>query len=67
MTAFHAVPSGRAYAIRKTGGKRAVKAGMSRTEAWREARRLARCAGTKAYLFGADGRIATRIDYGAHS
>lgn len=62
---FHAVPRGHAYSLRRTGARRAIKAGLSRIDAWAEARRLARGSGLVAYLYGRQGRIVARADYSA--
>lgn len=60
-----AFPAGGDWAVRRSGSGRALATGLTRGDAWREARRLARGAGCRAYLFDKNGRIITRNDYGA--
>lgn len=62
---FAAIPRAGAWAILRSGSSRCRVIGLSRAAAWREARRLARGEGGRAYLFGPDGRIIARNDYGA--
>lgn len=61
---FHAMPSGKAWGVRRSGAVRARKVGLTKSAAWREARRLARAAETIAYLHDRTGRIVTRNVYG---
>jgi hypothetical protein len=61
---FHAVPRGYAYSVRKTGAKRAKVVGLTQRVAWREAKRLAEANNGSAYLFGTDGRMMERVEYG---
>lgn len=61
---YHAAPHTKGgWAVRKTGAQRASAIGLTRANAWKEARRLARGVGAKAYLHGRDGRIVARNNY----
>ena len=51
------------WAVRRHGGKRALAIGLSRIDAWKEARRRARGAGLVAWLHRPDGTIMARNTY----
>jgi hypothetical protein len=52
------------WAVKKEGATRASSVHDNQSEAWGEARRLARGAGGEAYLKGHDGKIRARNTYG---
>jgi hypothetical protein len=53
------------WAVKKEGASRASSIHSTQSEAWSEARRLARGAGGEAYLKGEDGQIRARNTYGS--
>lgn len=61
MTSFRAAPRGKAYAVIRSGAKRAHRTGLTKAEAWGEAKRLAEACGATAYLFDEGGRICERV------
>lgn len=61
MRNFQVIKSGKAWALRRTGAKRALRVGMTREDAWAKAQMLARAAGVQAYLHDTDGRVQTRV------
>lgn len=64
MSSFVAIRSARhGWKVERSGARRCIKARLTRGEAWKEARRLARGAGGKAYLLGVKGRIIARNSY----
>lgn len=65
MLNFIARPAfgGKGWALQRSGATRATRNGLTRTEAWTEARRLARGAGTTAFLFGRSGRVIAMSRY----
>ena len=52
------------WSVKREGSSRAASVHGTQTEAWNEARRLARGAGGEAYLQGRDGKIRARNSYG---
>ena len=52
------------WAVKKQGSDRVSSVHSSQTDAWAEARRLARGSGGEALLKGSDGRIRARNTYG---
>jgi len=52
------------WAVKKSGSSKATSLHDTQENAWKEARRLARGAGTEAFLKGKDGKIRTRNSYG---
>lgn len=52
------------WAVKKEGSTRTTSIHSTQSDAWAEARRLARGAGGEAYLKGTDGRIRARNIYG---
>lgn len=56
-------PRGCGWTVRRAGRSRALMLWLTRDEAWREARRLARGAGVEAYLVETNGRIIARNNY----
>lgn len=52
------------WAVKKEGSSRAASVHSNQSEAWAEARRLARGAGGEAFLKGSDGKIRARNTYG---
>ena len=52
------------WSVRKEGSDRAASVHSTQTEAWSEARRLARGSGGEAFLQGRDGKIRARNTYG---
>lgn len=52
------------WAVRKAGAGRAASIHDSQADAWKEAKRLARGAGSEAFLQGKDGQIRARNSYG---
>jgi len=53
------------WAVRRVGASRAASIHTRQSDAWKEARRLARGAGSEAFLKGRDGKIRTRNSYGS--
>lgn len=51
------------WTVNKSGYKNAASVHKSQADAWKETRRLARGAGTVAYLEGKNGRIKTCNSY----
>jgi hypothetical protein len=64
MTDYHAVPADGKWTVRKAGSSRAAKVFDDELVAWHECRRLARGSYGRAYLYGRNGRIRARNDYG---
>jgi hypothetical protein len=60
---FHASPTNGAFAVYRAGAKRALRTGLTKFEAWKEACRLARGSQARAYLHDKGGRIRVRKDY----
>lgn len=62
---FMAMPRDGAYKVRRSHALRAMNgmAKLSKHAAWWEARRLARGAGTKAFLMDSYGRVVHMMDY----
>lgn len=58
-------PSG--WAVKREGALRASSIHSTQTEAWNEARRLARGSGGEAYLEGENGQVRARNTYGKDS
>jgi hypothetical protein len=52
------------WTVKKSGTSRASSVHSTQDSAWKEARRLARGAGSEAYLKGRDGKIRARNSYG---
>jgi hypothetical protein len=52
------------WSVRKAGAERAASIHDSQEDAWKEAKRLARGAGSEAILKGRDGQIRARNSYG---
>jgi len=52
------------WAVKHSGANKASSLFTSQEEAWKETRRLARTAGTEAFLKGKDGKIRARNTYG---
>jgi hypothetical protein len=52
------------WAVKKEGATRVSSLHSSQSDAWAEARRLARGSDGEAYLKGSDGRIKARNTYG---
>jgi len=52
------------WAVNHSGAKKASSLFNTQELAWKEARRFARAAGTKAYLKGKDGKIQAQNRYG---
>lgn len=52
------------WAVKKAGSEKASSLHGTQDDAWKEARRLARGAGTEAFLKGRDGKIRARNSYG---
>jgi len=52
------------WAVKKEGASRASSVHRTQSEAWSEARRLARGSGGEAFLKGENGRIRARNTYG---
>jgi hypothetical protein len=52
------------WAVRRTGADKAASVHDSQEDAWKEAKRLARGAGSEAILQGRDGQIRARNSYG---
>jgi hypothetical protein len=52
------------WAVKKEGESKVSSVHPTQSDAWAEARRLARGAGGEAYLKGHDGRIQARNTYG---
>jgi hypothetical protein len=52
------------WAVKRSGSTRAASLHDTQSEAWKEARRLARGIGSEAFLKGKDGKIRTRNSYG---
>ncbi|WP_353641025.1 DUF2188 domain-containing protein [Mesorhizobium sp. WSM2239] len=52
------------WAVKKEGSTRASSVHTTQAEAWSEARRLARGAGSEAFLKDSDGKIRARNSYG---
>jgi len=52
------------WAVKKEGASRAASVHSTQSEAWTEARRLARGSGGEAFLKGEDGKIRARNTYG---
>lgn len=52
------------WAVKKEGASKASSLHEGQSEAWAEARRLARGSGGEAFLQGADGKIRARNTYG---
>ncbi|MFO1100887.1 MAG: DUF2188 domain-containing protein [Xanthobacteraceae bacterium] len=52
------------WAVKKEGASRASSVHNTQSEAWNEARRLARGAGGEAFLKGENGQIRARNTYG---
>jgi len=63
-TSFWTLKSDNGWAVQKEGATRASSVHHSQTDAWAEARRLARGSDGQAYLKGSDGRIRARNSYG---
>ncbi|BAQ10022.1 hypothetical protein OXB_1551 [Bacillus sp. OxB-1] len=62
---FHVVPHDEeGWAVKREGETAPVCTSGSRDEAIEEAKRLAKDAGTIAYLHGDDGRIKEQLEYG---
>jgi len=57
MAGYHALPSGKKWAVRKSGSARAMRLVDSEALAWGMARNLAEKAGSHAWLHDRDGRI----------
>lgn len=56
-----------AWAVKHVGANRAASVHDTQANAWKEARRLARGAGSEAFLQGKDGQIRARNTYGNDS
>jgi hypothetical protein len=52
------------WSVKRNGTSKATSVHNTKFEAWKETRRLARGAGTEAFLKGKDGKIRTRNTYG---
>ena len=52
------------WVVKRSGTGRATSIHDTQKEAWKEARRLARGAGSEALLIGKDGKIRARNAYG---
>lgn len=52
------------WAVKKVGSERAASLHGTQDGAWKEARRLARGAGSEAFLKDRDGKIRARNSYG---
>ena len=61
---FRTSKSSHGWAVKKDGSTRVSSVHSSQSDAWTEARRLARGSGGQAYLKGTDGRIKARNTYG---
>lgn len=55
---------GGGWAVKRSGTSRAASIHNTQADAWKETRRLARGAGSEAFLKGRDGKIRTRNSYG---
>ena len=53
------------WVVKRAGARRAASIHTKQADAWKEARRLARGAGSEAFLQGKDGQIRTRNSYGS--
>lgn len=51
------------WAVKRAGASRTASIHTTQADAWRETRRLARGAGSEAFLKGSDGEIRTRNSY----
>ena len=51
------------WAVKRSGSNKASSLFGTQQDAWKEARRLARGAGSEAFLKGVDGKIRTRNHY----
>jgi hypothetical protein len=52
------------WAVKRAGTERAASLHGTQEDAWKEARRLARGAGSEAFLKDRDGKIRARNSYG---
>ncbi len=52
------------WAVKRSGATKAASLHPTQDEAWKEARRLARGAGSEAFLKGTNGKIRARNSYG---
>lgn len=52
------------WAVKRTGAERAASVHDTQEGAWKEARRLARGAGSEAFLQDREGKIRARNSYG---
>lgn len=52
------------WAVKRSGSSKAASLHTTQTDAWKEARRLARGAGSEAFLKDKDGKIRARNTYG---
>lgn len=61
---YHALPHRKSWSIRKSGSTRAFRINLSKEQAWKEVRQLAKKQGDVAYCHDETGRIVTRVNYG---
>jgi hypothetical protein len=61
---FWTLKNNQGWAVKKEGATRVSSVHSSQSDAWAEARRLARGSDGEAYLKGRDGRIRARNTYG---
>jgi hypothetical protein len=61
---FWTLKSDHGWAVKKEGATRVSSVHSSQSDAWAEARRLARGSDGEAYLKGSDGRIRAKNIYG---
>lgn len=60
----HVVPSGRGWAVLRSGAERATGIFRTQEEAIARAREVARNQGAELYIHGRDGRIQSRSSFG---